>query len=75
MAYRKSVTYIRVEQNICKIKFLCANLNEFKWPKKDDIHEDEKKFITYGPITLYGTNPFIINKEVRAEIQKKIQKI
>lgn len=66
---------LRVEQNTCKIKFLCANLDEFKWPKKDDIQEVDKKFIMYGPISLNGINPFTINKEVRTEIQKKFKKL
>jgi len=64
---------LHMEQNTCKIKFLCANLNEFKWSKKDEC-EVEKKFIMYGPITLNGTNPFTINKEVRTEIQKEFKK-
>lgn len=65
------VLHDNIEQNTCKIKFLCANLNEFRWPKKDDVQEIDKKFIMYGPISLNGTNPFTIDKEVRAKIQKK----
>lgn len=65
---------LHVEQNTCKIKFLYANLDEFKWPKKDDIQEVKKKFIMCGPISLNGTNPFTLSKEVRAEIQKQFKK-
>lgn len=39
--------------------------------KKNDVQEIDKKFIMYGPISLNGTNPFTIDKEVRAKIQKK----
>lgn len=37
------VLHDNIEQNTCKIKFLCANLNEFRWPKKDDVQEIDKK--------------------------------
>ncbi|KYN08009.1 hypothetical protein ALC62_01010 [Cyphomyrmex costatus] len=48
--------------------------NNDNWPKKDDVQEVDKRFVIHGPITLDGTNPFTINKEVRAEIQKKFKK-
>lgn len=66
---------LHVEQYTCKMKFLCANLDEFRWPKKDDVQEVDKKFIMYGPITLNGINPFTINKEVRTKIQREFKKL
>lgn len=64
---------VHLKENICTIKFLHANLDEFKWPKKDDIQEIDKKYIMYG--SLNGTNPFTISKEVRTEIRKRFKKL
>lgn len=66
---------LHIEKNTCKIKFLSANLNEFRWPKKDDIQEVDKEFIIYGPISLNGINPFTISKEIRANIEKEFKKL
>ncbi|KAL0098819.1 hypothetical protein PUN28_020764 [Cardiocondyla obscurior] len=65
---------LHIEKNTCQIKFLYSNLDEFRWPKKDDIKKVNIKFILCEPITLNGVNFFTISKQERSRIQKKLKK-
>lgn len=58
------------KRNKYKIKFLKATLNEFVWPKTDDVQEVEKKYLFFGPIKLLGNNPFSLREEDRRTIKK-----
>jgi len=66
---------LEVLENNCKIKFLKAELDKFKWPKVDDIQLVPQQFIFYGPISLIGCNPFDIKRSDKCNIQKLYKKL
>lgn len=53
---------ISLKQNNTQFKFLKRNLEQFIWPKKDDIDEVLNEFVLYGPIALIGNGPFEIKR-------------
>lgn len=53
---------LNTNDNECTIKFLMKNLDNFIWPKQEDIQLVNEKFIFYGPIHLVGSNPFQLKR-------------
>ena len=74
MVYREGLGNILTNQTF-KIKFLFQNLEVFKWPRKDDIQEVEKKYIFYGPINMEGVNPLTISQSDRKLIINQFKNI
>jgi len=66
---------LEITENNCKIKFLKAELDKFKWPKVDDLQLVPQKYIFYGPISLIGCNPFDIKRSDKCNIMKLYQKL
>lgn len=54
-----------------EVKFLQKDLDEYKWPQKDDVQNVDKTFIFYGPLSLIGSNPFSIRRSDTIQIEKK----
>ncbi|KAL3265879.1 hypothetical protein HHI36_010071 [Cryptolaemus montrouzieri] len=52
-----------------KLKFLKEDLGRYLWPKKDDLQFVDKQFIFYGPIDLFGNDPFTISEHERYTIE------
>ena len=48
---------LEIEEKV-KFKFLKKNLENYKWPKKEDIQSVDERFIFYGPIELIENGPF-----------------
>jgi len=62
---------IKKTDQFCQIKFLKNELNQFVWPKFDDIQQVETKFIFYGPVQLLGNGPFDLSYRDKLAIEKK----
>ncbi|KAF5278698.1 hypothetical protein FQR65_LT15586 [Abscondita terminalis] len=60
-----------VDNSTSKIKFLIAELNNFIWPKKEDLQLVENQYIFYGPLNLIGNGPFELKRYDRLIIEKK----
>lgn len=45
-----------------QIKFMKKDLDNYIWPRKEDIYTVENRFIFYGPIDLVGNYPFKIKR-------------
>lgn len=43
---------LEIIENSCKIKFLKAELDKYKWPKVDDLQLVPQEYIFYGPVSL-----------------------
>lgn len=50
------------DENKTKIKFMKKDLDNYIWPRKEDIHTVENRFIFYGPIDLVGNYPFKVKR-------------
>lgn len=57
------------------LKFLHFNLDQYFWPKTDDIAEVENKYIFYGPVELSGCCPFYLKRTDNIGISKKYKEI
>ncbi|XP_031336651.1 uncharacterized protein LOC116165990 [Photinus pyralis] len=59
----------------CQIKFLKCVLDSYVWPKDkdEDIQIVENKFIFYGPISLLGNEPFILQRHQKIQIEKEFK--
>lgn len=65
----------KVTENTFKIKFLKFFLNEFVWPKTDDIQDVERQFIFYGPVRMIGTHSLTIDEADRHAIYCKYKEM
>lgn len=66
---------MEIKENTCKIKFLREDLENFVWPRSDDIQEIDNKYLFYGPINILGSNPFQIKRYDRISITKIYKKL
>lgn len=59
------------DENKTKIKFMKKDLDNYIWPRTEDIHTVENRFIFYGPIDLVGNYPFKIKRSDDLRIIKE----
>lgn len=62
-------------QNGVKIKFLKKDLDQYIWPKNEDMQVVQEKFIFYGPINLLGNSPFFLKRPDKIAILKKYKNL
>lgn len=53
-----------------QIKFLKENLDNFSWPKQEDIQNVENIQVFYGPIKMLGSQPMRLSRADRVQINK-----
>lgn len=61
---------VNLTEESCRVKFLKEELENFVWPKNEDIQTVDNKFIFYGPVSLFGSNPVQIRRADRLKIRK-----
>lgn len=66
---------IKKNKEACQIKFLKEELDEFIWPKPDDVQDVEFKYVFFGPVDLSGNNPFKIKRADRLIINKMYKQL
>lgn len=62
-----------IDETTSKIKILKSELEEYLWPKKDDIQIVKNKLIFYGPINSIGSGPFKLETNIN-KICKRLKK-
>lgn len=65
---------IKIEENLCSIKFLEQFMDIYRWPAKPEMELVEKKFIIYGPIH-FKKYPFKLSRSELQKITKLFKKI
>ncbi|CAH1106806.1 unnamed protein product [Psylliodes chrysocephalus] len=61
-----------------QMKFMKEDLEDFYWPKQDDLQLIEPIQIIYGPITMLGTHPMKLSRSDRLKIltlHKSLKKV
>lgn len=66
---------LQVLKDQCSIKFLKFNLDNYVWPKVNEVQEVFFRYIFYGPIDLIGSYPFQIKRSDNLNIEKKYKQL
>lgn len=65
---------LNVEEKV-KVKFLVKDLDQYVWPKREDVQYVDARFIFHGPVSLEGNCPFAIKRSEKSIIIQKYKKI
>ncbi|KAF0721111.1 Uncharacterized protein FWK35_00025479, partial [Aphis craccivora] len=63
---------LEIIENSCKIKFLKAELDKYKWPKVDDLQLVPQEYIFYGPVSLVVIHS-ILKDQINLDIINNLQ--
>lgn len=66
---------LEIMEDKCKVKFLKADLDNFFWPKNNEVHDVSLSFIFYGPIYLVGSYPFQLKRFDKLNIHNIYKKL